>query len=448
MGTLLSYFTDFFTFGLALDEQLTQGGAYANSADQVYVELREKLKAAKLSAEQAQKRSSDIDEATFAVAAWLDEIMARHDTWWSGATPLQVTLFDTNNAGNEFYIHLSHLTAEQDEAREVYYVALCLGFVGQYYFETSEAGELGKLKENHGRQLPADPVPMPSLIAEKITAQPYRMVDPVGRALPSVWPERLAKLGTGLAVAAIAGYLGYQYLMGLGIKQPVKIVDAVEVREHLAAYACHDFDVQTSSAGSITVTGHVQSTEDRTRLIGELHALPGGAQIDVQVDTLSQPFCEVVGIALPLQRSNITNQQAFKVSLRGDKNHLLEGDTIIADAKLPKFAACLYIDYFVADGKTVVHLFPNAINKKNCRAAGEALSIGEPVPGRPPWQVSEPFGREMIVAFASSTPLFSQPREELEAPKDYLIALRKAIDAKNGDVVADYDLISTQKKQP
>ena len=121
-----------------------------------------------------------------------DEIVARHPTFWEAATSLQVTLFDTTNAGNEFFTHLGSLSPQQDEVREVYYVALCLGFVGQYYYEVGDQGELGKLKELHVRHLPAAAALLQALADEKITAQPYRVADPAGPRMPNRWPERVA----------------------------------------------------------------------------------------------------------------------------------------------------------------------------------------------------------------------------------------------------------------
>ena len=72
-------------------------------------------------------------------------------------------MFNTNNAGNEFFQHLSALKQDQDEVREVYYHAILCGFVGQYYYENADTGELGKLKELHARQLPVAPAPIGGL---------------------------------------------------------------------------------------------------------------------------------------------------------------------------------------------------------------------------------------------------------------------------------------------
>jgi len=47
-------------------------------------------------------------------------------------------LYRTNRAGNEFFAHLGRLRPEQSAAREVYFLALALGFEGQYQSQPAE----------------------------------------------------------------------------------------------------------------------------------------------------------------------------------------------------------------------------------------------------------------------------------------------------------------------
>ncbi|REM67806.1 type IV / vi secretion system, dotu, partial [Mycobacterium tuberculosis] len=71
--------------------------------------------------------------AAFAMVAWIDEILARHPDAATAAgtvAPLQVQLFNSNNAHSEFFHHLSALGASDDAVREVYWHALSLGFKG------------------------------------------------------------------------------------------------------------------------------------------------------------------------------------------------------------------------------------------------------------------------------------------------------------------------------
>lgn len=77
----------------------------------------------------------EVEEARFALVAWVDEMIQRSN--WRGREdwkrePLQLQLYRTNRAGNEFYDHLAALRPDQNEAREVYVLCLALGLEGQY----------------------------------------------------------------------------------------------------------------------------------------------------------------------------------------------------------------------------------------------------------------------------------------------------------------------------
>jgi type VI secretion system protein ImpK len=77
----------------------------------------------------------EIDEACFALVAFADEMVLRtpwigHDEW--AREPLQLQLYRTNKAGDEFYEHLERMHPEMMGARLVYFLCLALGFEGQY----------------------------------------------------------------------------------------------------------------------------------------------------------------------------------------------------------------------------------------------------------------------------------------------------------------------------
>jgi type VI secretion system protein ImpK len=83
----------------------------------------------------------EIEEARFALVAWADEVVQR--TAWNGRDQwhrqlLQLQLYGTNRAGNEFFDHLARLRPEQKDAREVYAFCLAFGFEGQYAGHTAE----------------------------------------------------------------------------------------------------------------------------------------------------------------------------------------------------------------------------------------------------------------------------------------------------------------------
>lgn len=150
MPRLLDCFTASLSFGLALDASIAAGRP-ALSHDAAQQQARRLLDAARAQALASGTPAAQVESAVFAMVAWIDEILARHPGAEAGAAPLQVQLFNSNNAHSEFFHHLSALTAQDDEVREVYWHALAHGFKGQYYFEEGDQGELGKLKDLHGR---------------------------------------------------------------------------------------------------------------------------------------------------------------------------------------------------------------------------------------------------------------------------------------------------------
>lgn len=124
-------------------------------------EVREKIKS--LVAEQEKRaRSGEASwesylEARFAVLSWVDEIILtsswpNRNQWQHLMLPYHQTL----NAGEEFFEHLEHLPSDARDIREVYYLCLKLGFLGQYALDDG-ANRMAKLQHGLYRQLSGAP---------------------------------------------------------------------------------------------------------------------------------------------------------------------------------------------------------------------------------------------------------------------------------------------------
>lgn len=84
----------------------------------------------------------DFRAALYAVVAFLDELLQSHyhPTEWAPAS-LTLHYFEDNNAGVGFFTRLEQLVVEQRfSVLRVYYLALGLGFTGQYAFANDRAG--------------------------------------------------------------------------------------------------------------------------------------------------------------------------------------------------------------------------------------------------------------------------------------------------------------------
>jgi len=82
--------------------------------------------------------------AKFALVAFLDETIISSE--WTEKNewltePLQIKLFDTFNAGEEFFTNMSNLrqrTSANKDVLEIYYLCLSLGFKGKYQLQSPE----------------------------------------------------------------------------------------------------------------------------------------------------------------------------------------------------------------------------------------------------------------------------------------------------------------------
>lgn len=137
------------------------------------------------------------------------------------------------------------------------------------------------------------------------------------------------------------------------------------------------------------------------------------------------------------------------MALRSGARALVDGDLITLDLVMPSFPAWLRVDYLQHDG-TVVHLHPTAKDPARSYPPFAHVSLGDPAAGGERWEVGSPYGVDMVIAVASSAPLFAQPRKEMEPGEVYIRALQTAIEAaerRNDRLAADALVLTTQPKR-
>lgn len=441
MARLLHHFLPVFTYGLALDEKVAAGQA-SEAATAVTARARELVDRAKAAAQADGKRPEQVDGAAFAVVAWIDEIMARNPTWLvSGTPPLQVAMFNTNNAGNEFFQHLSALKQDQDEVREVYYHAILCGFVGQYYYENGDTGELGKLKELHGRQLPIAPAPIHTLREEKITPQPYGVADPSGPKYPRQWDRTLLRIG-----ALVALLIPIAYLVYILVAAPKPTI-LVPVQTALAAFPCSDLAVSADEdEGTVKVDGYVSRADDIAAVRQRVNAVEGVKSSEVNVQLRIWPHCEVVDLLKTYKARNDDGGYGLHVTpSTGHSDRFIEGEKIVVRLQQANYDGYLYVDYYTVNG-SVAHIYPNAGEPDSGRLvqSGEQFEVGAS-PSKT-WTVCPPLGQELITVIASPTPLYPQELEEIQAAQDYLPQLKQMLAANSGNakMAAAYLFMQTE----
>lgn len=148
--------------------------------------------------------SVELEEALFALAAWADETILR--TSWSGRDewqrePLQLQLYRTNRAGDEFYEHLARLRPDQTDAREVYLLCLALGFEGQY---AGHEGDRRALMTREYEHLRAAGRAVDVAGAVPLAPPAYELeIELRGAGGRRVWPALLALGGGALGLLAL-----------------------------------------------------------------------------------------------------------------------------------------------------------------------------------------------------------------------------------------------------
>lgn len=152
VGAICRCFIELFTYAALFEKTCAQK---QRGHAEVHAQISQLLAAsAKLSTDSGID-PRDYDDARFAVCAWLDEMLMNlpwtHRNEWQRSL-LQTELYATTNAGEEFFERLNRLGKNQNHIREIYFMCLCLGFMGRYCHPGDEI-LLGQLKLSNINEL-------------------------------------------------------------------------------------------------------------------------------------------------------------------------------------------------------------------------------------------------------------------------------------------------------
>ena len=142
---------------------------------------------------------------------------------------------------------------------------------------------------------------------------------------------------------------------------------------------------------------------------GALQSLPAAATLTNNTQTIDGPYCDALNAIRPYHLLFGDAAGTLTLALAGGKTTLHDGELITVAQKMPGYTGYLETDYFSNDG-TVLHLYPTPTDAEKMLAAGGTKVLGDPAHGGASWQVSAPYGTDMIIAIASSTPLFATAR--------------------------------------
>lgn len=425
MARLLDRFSPLFALGSDVTEALASGRPQMPRA-LLQRRMFDLLEQARRDAEADGVPPAQLESASFAMVAWLDELMVRVPGDDAGRRTLQAALFNSSNAHTEFFHHLAALQPGDEELREVYWQVLMHGFKGPYYFEQDEHGMLGKLKALHAPQpLHVSPVDAPAAATARAPRLP--------RARRRV---RLGRLMLLLALALLSAGILWRLWSGPAVQRP-DLAERIDLA--LQSRACADLSASLGAEGRVRVSGFVASHEDMARLKQDIHALPGVRAADFDLRLRVWPHCEVVALLKPYQRRNREAREPVKLAVSSARDgRVREGDPVIVQVERSRDTDAIQVDCYLTNG-AVMHLGSAVVT-----ADGRRLELGRDIPSS--WLTSPPFGDVLITAVSSTTRLQeTADRPPFEMASTYLLRLRAALAAGTDGqrLRADYVFVET-----
>ena len=200
------------------------------------------------------------------------------------------------------------------------------------------------------------------------------------------------------------------------------------LQQILSGYSCAGLSGQLGSDLNGTVSGFVETAADAARLKAQLANL-GDARFTTDVAVRGKPYCNV----LKTLATDTREQASVAPAIQLDRSSAVYkvGQVLTVKATAAR-SGLLYVDYIDPSGQ-VVHLLPNPVEPQNRVNAGQQVLLGKPKGSNGPndrvYEISPPYGPNMIVAISSTEPLFPSARPEVEDAKTYLPALQERLQA-------------------
>jgi type VI secretion system protein ImpK len=151
------------------------GSGQAQNYEQVRSNFQRLITQGEAGFQKAGYSQEDFNLARFAVFAWIDETIL--SSAWEGRQQwlreqLQRQYYQTADAGELFFERLNVIGPHQRDVREVYYLCLSLGFVGQYCNPGDDV-LLDQLKTSNLKLLTGSSMGVPSLEKQELFPEAY-----------------------------------------------------------------------------------------------------------------------------------------------------------------------------------------------------------------------------------------------------------------------------------
>ena len=212
------------------------------------------------------------------------------------------------------------------------------------------------------------------------------------------------------------------------------------LEELLASVPCARLQVEfIPESGTLELRGHIPEAGLRAPLLDLLQSRVGVAiPVSDNLKILPPPQCGalagIAAVGLPNSVDQQTNPLLVGAGAHAREYDYSGGERLAFELTAPDYPAWIYVDYFDANGD-VIHLVPNETVPLTLQAAATSLSVGKA--GNSPAlniTIGPPFGQEIAVAFAASTPLYDGLRPFSEPAAAYLAWLKTRVaDARAAD---------------
>jgi eukaryotic-like serine/threonine-protein kinase len=251
-------------------------------------------------------------------------------------------------------------------------------------------------------------------------------------------------VGLGLVTVALGGGVGLDRISAALPAIAAELGQTLEaqVAATTAALSCAAVDASFDDGNNVHLTGHVGSEQDLANLRQSLGQIQGLGTIESDLEVDPWPTCELLAVLAPYRQAAAGSEPGLTITTASRETRLREGDDLTLDISLPRMARYLYLGYVQHDGRV------GYIATLPVRAWAEGKGAVRFATG---FQISAPYGREMIVAVTSAHPLFEQPRPGYEPAGDYIEALRQRLAALQagepaGSVAVSHLFIMTEPK--
>ncbi len=231
--------------------------------------------------------------------------------------------------------------------------------------------------------------------------------------------------------------------------QALPHVDRNALVASLAAIPCAMLDGELSDTGNtLSLNGVIADGTPRTDLTQVLATSAAGLRtnLDVQSFPQSADYCRALDVLRPvLPRFGDTGAR-LELRIADGKTRLTTDAPIKLRVTMPDFAGELRVEYLSSDGN-IYHVHPAEGMPQRVFQAGQDVKPGLPNADGKVGEVGEPYGSDMIIAVASTTPLFSKPRPKAAEPAGpFLKDLQTAIEAarrRGTRIAADVMILET-----